>query len=41
MMQVREAAKELGYQADETFCLKISQLREIFQVTHSVRSIVP
>ena len=41
MMQVREAAKELGYQADETFCLKISQLREIFQVTQFVCSIVP
>lgn len=33
---MREAAKELGYQADETFCLKISQLREIFEVRWSV-----
>ena len=36
MLQVREAAKELGYQPDETFCLKISQLREIFEVRWSV-----
>ena len=35
-LQVREAAKELGYQPDETFCLKISQLREIFEVRWSV-----
>jgi dynein heavy chain len=34
--QVREAAHELGYQADETFCLKVSQLREIFAVRWSV-----
>ena len=27
---------ELGYQPDETFCLKISQLREIFVVRWSV-----
>lgn len=27
---------ELGYQADETFCLKISQLRELFVVRWSV-----
>jgi hypothetical protein len=27
--QVREAATELGYQPDETFCLKIGQLREL------------
>ena len=33
---MREAAKELGYQPDETFCLKISQLREIFEVRWSV-----
>ena len=36
VLQVREAAKELGYQPDETFCLKISQLREIFEVRWSV-----
>ena len=34
--QIKEAALELGYQADETFCLKISQLREIFVVRWSV-----
>ena len=34
--QVKEAALELGYQPDETFCLKISQLREIFVVRWSV-----
>ena len=34
--QVKEAAVELGYQADETFCLKISQLRELFVVRWSV-----
>ena len=34
--QIREAAEELGYQADEMFCLKISQLREIFVVRWSV-----
>ena len=34
--QVKEAAIELGYQPDETFCLKISQLREIFVVRWSV-----
>jgi hypothetical protein len=27
--QVRDAALELGYQPDETFCLKIGQLREL------------
>jgi hypothetical protein len=27
---------KLGYQADETFCLKISQLRELFVVRWSV-----
>ena len=31
-----EAAKELGYQPDEMFCLKIGQLREIFEVRWSV-----
>ena len=36
MAQVREAAHELGYQADEVFCLKVSQLREIFAVRWSV-----
>lgn len=35
-LQVKEAALELGYQADETFCLKISQLRELFVVRWSV-----
>eukprot|EP00891_Asterochloris_glomerata_P002883 jgi/Astpho2/2883/Aster-01037 len=34
--KVKEAALELGYQPDETFCLKISQLREIFVVRWSV-----
>ncbi|KAA6419077.1 MAG: flagellar outer dynein arm heavy chain beta [Trebouxia sp. A1-2] len=34
--KIKEAALELGYQADETFCLKISQLREIFVVRWSV-----
>ncbi len=34
--QVKEAAIELGYQPDETFCLKISQLRELFVVRWSV-----
>ncbi|KAK9866454.1 hypothetical protein WJX84_011662 [Apatococcus fuscideae] len=34
--KVKEAAIELGYQPDETFCLKISQLREIFVVRWSV-----
>ena len=34
--QIKEASEELGYQADETFCLKISQLREIFVVRWSV-----
>ena len=36
VLQVKEAALELGYQPDETFCLKISQLREIFVVRWSV-----
>ncbi len=36
VVQIKEAALELGYQADETFCLKISQLREIFVVRWSV-----
>ena len=36
LVQVKEAAHELGYQADETFCLKVSQLREIFAVRWSV-----
>lgn len=34
--QVKEAALELGYQPDETFCLKVSQLRELFGVRWSV-----
>ena len=34
--QIKEAALELGYQPDPTFCLKISQLREIFEVRWSV-----
>ena len=33
---MREAAEELGYQATDTFCLKVSQLREIFSVRWSV-----
>jgi dynein heavy chain len=36
LLQVKEAAIELGYQADETFCLKIGQLRELFVVRWSV-----
>ena len=35
-MQIKEASEELGYQVDDTFCLKISQLREIFVVRWSV-----
>lgn len=35
-VQVREAAQELGYQPDAAFCLKVSQLREIFAVRWSV-----
>jgi hypothetical protein len=34
--RVREAAVELGYQPDETFCLKTGQLRELFGVRWSV-----
>lgn len=34
--KVKQAAKELGYQPDEPFCLKVSQLREIFEVRWSV-----
>lgn len=34
--QIREAAIELGYQPDPTFCLKVAQLREIFCVRWSV-----
>ena len=33
---MREAAEELGYQATEAFCLKVSQLREIFNVRWSL-----
>jgi dynein heavy chain, axonemal len=33
---VKLAALELGYQPDETFRLKVSQLREIFAVRWSV-----
>jgi len=33
---VVESCKDLGYQPDPTFCLKISQLREIFEVRWSV-----
>jgi dynein heavy chain len=36
VLQVKEAAIELGYQPDETFCLKIGQLRELFVVRWSV-----
>jgi dynein heavy chain, axonemal len=36
MPQVKEAALELGYQTDEMFCIKISQLRELFAVRWSV-----
>lgn len=35
-LQIREAAQELGYQPDEMFQLKISQLRELFAVRWSV-----
>ena len=35
VVQVKEAAKELGYQPTDTFCLKVSQLREIFKVCNS------
>ena len=35
-LQVKEAALELGYQPTPTFCLKVSQLREIFEVRWSV-----
>jgi len=34
--QVKEAAVELGYQPDDKFCLKVSQLREILVVRWSV-----
>ena len=34
--QVRQAALELGYQPDPSFLLKVSQLREIFEVRWSV-----
>ena len=34
--KVKESAADKGYQADETFVLKITQLREIFQVRWSV-----
>lgn len=34
--KIREAAIELGYQPDDIFCLKISQLRELFVVRWSV-----
>ncbi len=35
-VQTREAAIQLGYQPDEMFLLKISQLRELFAVRWSV-----
>ncbi|KAL4450636.1 hypothetical protein ABPG77_000992 [Micractinium sp. CCAP 211/92] len=34
--KIKEAALELGYQPDPQFCLKVSQLREIFEVRWSV-----
>ncbi|KAK9843805.1 hypothetical protein WJX81_007069 [Elliptochloris bilobata] len=34
--KVREAAIELGYQPDDKFCLKVSQLREILVVRWSI-----
>lgn len=34
--EVRRAARELGYQPDDAFCLKVSQLKEIFEVRWSV-----
>lgn len=34
--EIKKAATELGYQSDETFCVKISQLRELFVVRWSV-----
>ena len=36
LLQIKEAARELCYQPDPTFCLKVSQLREIFEVRWSV-----
>lgn len=33
---IKEAALELGYRPDPTFCLKVGQLREIFSVRWSV-----
>jgi dynein heavy chain len=34
--QIQQAAQELGYQPEDLFCLKITQLREIFEVRWSV-----
>ena len=34
--EIKKAAGELGYQAEETFCLKVTQLREIFEVRWTV-----
>ena len=34
--EIRKAATELGYQPEDTFCLKVTQLREIFEVRWSV-----
>ena len=34
--EIRKASTELGFQPDETFILKISQLRELFEVRWSV-----
>jgi dynein heavy chain len=35
-LEIRKAAHELGYQPEEAFCLKVTQLREIFEVRWSV-----
>ena len=34
--EIQKAAQELGYQPEDLFCLKITQLREIFEVRWSV-----
>jgi dynein heavy chain len=34
--EIKKAAMELGYQPEDAFCLKVTQLREIFEVRWSV-----
>lgn len=34
--EIKKAALELGYQPEEKFCLKVTQLREIFEVRWTV-----